>query len=55
MTNWLTKTVEDVRASLAGYRRAGFDKVILHPMATVPAELERPLDRYERQLLDIGR
>lgn len=54
MTNWLTGSVEEVKESLEGYQRAGFDEVILHPMTTVPSELEQQIKSYERHLLDDG-
>jgi alkanesulfonate monooxygenase SsuD/methylene tetrahydromethanopterin reductase-like flavin-dependent oxidoreductase (luciferase family) len=49
--NWLTGTIEEVQATLAEYDRLGFDEVILHPMSTQPAELDRQLRLYRRHLL----
>ena len=51
MEGWLTGTVEDVRGTLQEYRRQGFDEVILHPMTTVPGELDRQLRLYDDFLL----
>ena len=49
--NWLTGTIEEVKSTLAEYDRLGFDEVILHPMTTQPAELDRQLRLYRRHLL----
>lgn len=49
--SWLTGTVDDVKATLAEYERQGFDEVILHPVTTTPAELDRQLRLYNEILL----
>jgi alkanesulfonate monooxygenase len=49
--NWLTGTIDEVKATLAEYDRLGFDEVILHPMSTQPGELDRQLRLYRRHLL----
>ena len=49
--NWLTGTIDEVKSTLAEYDRIGFDEVILHPMTTQPAELDRQLGLYHRHLL----
>lgn len=49
--NWLTGTIEEVQATLAEYDRLGFDEVLLHPMSTQLAELDRQLRLYRRHLL----
>ncbi len=48
--NWLTGTIDEVKATLEAYDRLGFEEVILHPMTTQPAELERQLRLYRRHL-----
>ncbi len=49
--NWLSGTIDEIKGTLAEYDRLGFDEVILHPMTTQPAELERQLKLYRRHLL----
>lgn len=48
---WLTGTIEEVKETLAGYDRLGFDQVILHPLATEPGELDHQLDLYRDHIL----
>jgi alkanesulfonate monooxygenase len=49
--NWLTGTVDEVRATLEEYERLGFDEVILHPLTATPAELDHQLQLYRDELL----
>ncbi|WP_336346217.1 LLM class flavin-dependent oxidoreductase [Halalkalicoccus ordinarius] len=49
--NWLTGTVDEVKETLEAYESQGFDEVILHPMSTNPAELDRQLQLYQQFLL----
>lgn len=49
--NWLLGTVDEIKETLAVYEQQGFDEVILHPMTTIPAELERQLRLYRDHLL----
>lgn len=49
--NWLSGTIDEVQETLAEYDRLGFDEVILHPMTTQPADLDRQLRLYRRHLL----
>ena len=51
MEHWLSGTVDEVRESLSAYERAGFDEVILYPVARDPGELDRQLRRYRDLLL----
>lgn len=46
--NWLSGTVDDVRETLAGYERQGFDEVILHPVSREPDELDRQLSLWDK-------
>lgn len=49
--NWLTGTVDEVRATLEEYERLGFDEVILHPLTATPSELDHQLQLYRDELL----
>lgn len=49
--NWLMGTIDEVKQTLGEYDRLGFDEVILHPMTTQPAELDRQLRLYREHLL----
>jgi alkanesulfonate monooxygenase len=42
--NYLFGSVEEIRESIRRYERAGFDQLILGPVAANPAELDRQLD-----------
>ncbi|EMA54415.1 hypothetical protein [Halococcus salifodinae] len=49
--SWLSGSVDDVKATLSAYEADRFDEVILHPLATDPAELDRQLRLYRDHLL----
>lgn len=49
--SWLSGSVADVKETLAAYEDERFDEVILHPLATDPAELDRQLRLYRDHLL----
>lgn len=49
--SWLTGTVDEVRETLREYETQGFDEVVLHPVTTTPAKLDRQLRLYQRFLL----
>ncbi|WP_436348538.1 LLM class flavin-dependent oxidoreductase [Natronorubrum sp. FCH18a] len=49
--NWLLGTIDEVKETLASYERQGFDEVILHPLSSEPAELDRQLRLYRDHLL----
>lgn len=51
LEQWLTGTVDEIRSTLETYESQGFDEVILHPMTTDPAGLERQLRLYRDELL----
>lgn len=50
MEQWLAGTVAEVCSTLEAYEDAGFDEVILHPLAGTPAELDRQLHLYRGHL-----
>lgn len=49
--NWLLGTIGEVEETLAAYERQGFNEVILHPLTSDPAELERQLRLYRDHFL----